>query len=147
MSWSRTVNAIRQRFDAEVAVPHDLVVVHGNQPIADTALGARWVRLSIQSATRDQVSTGRAKFRTAGIAFAVLLEAIGNGEGDQNELVDAIQSAFTQVSLQVTGTPALFVRFRPPFADGEARQDETGSWWERTVQIPFIADDFGGNDP
>lgn len=146
MTWSRTVNAIRQRFDAEVAEPQGLVVVRGNQPVGDTALGARWVRLSIQSATRDQVATGRSKFRTVGIAFAVLLEALGNGDGEQNELVDAIQAAFTQVSLQVAGTPTLFVRFRPPFADGEARIDETGCWWERTVQIPFIADDFGGTD-
>lgn len=150
MTWSRTVNAIRARFLAEVATPNDLVVVQGNQPVDNAELGARWCRLSVQAATRQQVSSGQPghrRFRLAGVAFAVLLEALDHGDGDQDELVDAIQQAFTGISLSLAGSPAIYLRFRPPFPSGEAQRDSEGPWWARTVQIPFIADDFGGAAP
>lgn len=144
MSWSATCNLLRQRFVAAVARPLQLAVVAGNQPMGDRAPAARWCRLSVQAASRDQVLTGSAgkrRFRTRGVLFAVLMEPMNAGDGEQNRVVDAIQAAFTNVTL-TSADPQVFVRCRPPYADGEALPD--GPWWARTVQIPFDADDFGG---
>lgn len=148
MSWALTTSAIRERFKALVAVPNSVAVVFGNQPVAAPPVG-RWCRVSIQAAARAQVSTGapgHRRFRTVGTVAVVLFEPLNAGDGGQDALVDAISDAFLGVTLQPASTPELFLRFRPPYPDGEAVVD-SGRWWARTVQIPFEADTFGGSEP
>lgn len=145
--WSATVNAIRQRFETLVATPNGLVVVYGNQPVADSGIGDRWVRLSVRAADRFEATSGeptRRRFRTRGIAFAVICESLNAGDGDQDELVDAIQTAFDGITLNPSADPPLWIRFRAAFPDGDAVLDESKCWWNRTVQIPWQADNIGG---
>jgi hypothetical protein len=145
-NWSSVVNAMRRRFREFVADPRRLVVVHGNQPVDEKTLVGRWVRLSTQAAARTQVSTGapgHRRFRCNGMMFAVLMEPLNRGDGEQNDLVDAIQASFTGVTIHLENDVA--IRFRPPLPAGEALRD--GTWWVRTVEIPFQYDEFGGEAP
>jgi len=133
MSQAAILQAIRERFDTEVATPNSLRVVYDNapEPPAQTPL---WCRFSIQVDDTQQVSMGSRRFRTFGSATAHLFSPIAKGDAQVNALADSVVAAFRGVAL---ADPML--TFAPsPGVIGTADRDE--AWCRRTVRIPFRAD-------
>lgn len=137
MSLAAIFQAVRARFQTEVATPETLTVVHDNAP--EPTAAARWCRFSVSVDSTQQVSTGSAamrRFRSVGSATAQLFVSQKSGDAALLELADAIDVAFRGARI---ADPQ--IRFRAPTLVGTPVQD--GAWFARTVRIPFEADTFG----
>jgi hypothetical protein len=125
---------IRARFATQITTGQNLLTVHDNAPNFTLPGEGRWCRLSIRFGQQDQQTVGGAssgRFRTVGIAQVQLFEPIGNGDGTQLELVDAIVTAFRGVVL--AGPPP--IHFDPAYISAPPFLD--GSLWLQVVTIPF----------
>lgn len=136
MSQAAIVQAIRDRFDAQVATPNSLLTVHDNmQDVGDRE--QERCRFTVQIDSNQQVAMGVARYRTTGIATAHLSTPSAQTDGDARlmELADLVVAAFRGVSIanpDITFTPA-------PGVVGLATQDD--ALCRRTVRIPFRADE------
>jgi len=134
MSQATIIQAIRDRFDALVATPNSLRVIHDNAPEPSSRVQS-WCRFSVQVDGNTQVSLGRARYRTVGSATAMLFSPIAKGDAAALALSDLVTSAFRGSAIAVPD-----IKFRPsPGVIGVADQDE--AWCRRTVRIPYYADE------
>lgn len=130
-------NAIRARFQAQVATPQSLLTFYDNQDTDSAPPSSRWARVSVLFGETRQASfagVGTRQFRTTGLASVELFEPIGSGDGAQLALADVVVAAFRGVTLSspsvVFDSPSVTAGFRD------------GPWWKRNVQIPFRSDDY-----
>lgn len=136
MSQLREIAAvIRQRFATQIATPLSLQVAYDNAPFTPPASG-RWCRLAVLLGAQAQVEIGMPRFRTVGVAIAQLFDPVGQGDGAQLDVVDAIVDAFRSVS--IAGPP--HIAFQPPYVSAPPIRDD--AWWTVAVTIPFRADEF-----
>lgn len=138
MTTATIVEAVRDRFAAEVAAPQQIVVVpdNGQEPRSPPAI---WCRLSIETDRWQQVSTVPARWRLTGRAIVDVHVAIQRGDKAVLELVAAIEQAFAGVGLS---EPML--RFQRPSMVGSPT--ESGGFFRRRVLIDFYADEVGIED-
>lgn len=124
---------IRARFATEITTGQSLTTVHDNVPDQAIPIAGRWCRLSIRFGQQDARTTGgsSAHFQTIGVAIVQLFEPMGEGDGTQLELVDAISTAFRAVTL--AGPPV--IHFDPPYVSAPPFLDE--GLWQQNVAIPF----------
>lgn len=132
MTQAAAFEAVRTRFQTEVATPNSLVVIHDNAP-APSSLASSWCRFSVQVDAHAQVSMGARRYRMTGAATAILFVPKAKGDAAAIALADATVAAFRGVAISpmVTFTPA-------PGIIGTADDDE--GWCKRIVRIPFRAD-------
>lgn len=133
MTDSAILEAIRERFDVQVATPNSLRVIYDNAP-EPAAIVSSWCRFSVQVDSATQISMGQVRYRLTGSATAILFCPIAKGDGAVLTLADAVIAAFRGVSIaspDITFAPA-------PSVIGTADRDE--AWCKRTVRIPFRAD-------
>ena len=127
-------DAIRDRFDEQVATPNNLIVVHDNGPAPSTTTNA-WCRFSVQVDSNSQISFGKRLFRSQGQATALLFVPLQFGDSAALQIADDILDAFRGVYLSNPN-----INFIPaPGVVGTADQDQ--SWCKRTVRIPFRHDE------
>ena len=127
------LQAIRERFDNEVAVDAGLRVVYDNGPEPSGSVQS-WCRFSVQIDDTQQVSMGNRRFRSTGAAVAQFFGPIAKGDAALNALADATIAAFRGVRLadpMITFTPTATYL-------GAAERDD--AWCRRAVRIPFRAD-------
>lgn len=125
---------VRARFAAQITTAEAITTVHDNAPNATIPTAGRWCRLSVRFGQQDQLTLGGAvagRFRTTAIAQVQLFEPVGEGDGTQLELVDAIVTAFCGVVL--AGPPS--IHFDPAYVSAPPSMD--GSFWLQVVTIPF----------
>lgn len=124
---------IRGRFATQITTGQSLTTVHDNVPNASIPTAGRWCRLSIRFGEQAARTTGgaTAHFQTIGVALVQLFEPVGDGDGTQLELVDAISTAFRAVTL--AGPPV--VHFDPPYVSAPPFLDD--GLWQTNVAIPF----------
>ncbi len=125
---------IRARFAAQITTPESLTTVQDNAPNQSLPTEGRWCRLSIRFGLQEQLTLGgnsAGHYRTTGIAQVQLFEPLGNGDGTQLELVDAIVTAFRGVVL--AGPPP--IHFDPPYVSTPPVLDD--GLWLSVVTIPF----------
>lgn len=133
MTEAAVIQAIRERFDTEVATPASLRIIYDNAP-EDPAVVQRWCRFSVQIDDTQQVSMGVRRFRATGAAVAQFFGPIAKGDAALNALADSAIAAFRGVRLTEP-----MVTFAPsPSYLGTADRDE--AWCRRAVRIPFRAD-------
>lgn len=137
MSQSTLIEAIRSRFMAQVATPNALSVIYDNAPAPETK--TKWARITVLPQNQQQSSSGGATvvYRTTGVAVVNVFTPAAAGDKESLALCDAVIAAFRGVKLatpDITFTPA-------PTIQGAAQRDEAGSWWIRTVEIRWRADE------
>ncbi len=121
---------LRQRFDALVVAPEGLAVVHDNQ--AETAPpvdAVPWVRFAVGFSDSEIVDTAgtNSGTQTRGTAYATLLVALDDGDGEAWRLVDAVYDAFRGASDQG-------IRMETPTVRVVGKSD---GWWQTNVVLPF----------
>lgn len=125
---------VRARFATQITTGQSLTTLHDNVPNAVIPSTGRWCRLSMRFGQQDQLTAAggaRGRYRTIAIAQVQLFEPIGEGDGTQLELVDAIVTAFRGVVL--AGPPP--VHFDPAYVSAPPFLDE--GHWVQVVTIPF----------
>jgi hypothetical protein len=130
---------IRDRFSSLITTAESLVTVHDNTPNQAIPAEGRWCRLSMRIGLQEQLSVGGPQaghFRTTGVALVQLFEPVGQGDGTQLELVDAIVDAFRGVSL--SGPPP--VHFDPPYVSSPPTFDD--GFWLMVVTVPFRVEEM-----
>lgn len=130
MTDSELHNAIRDRFDDEIATGQDVAVLYDNDPNGPPADGSVWCRCSIKRTDTVQVESGPASYRRHGRVYAQLFGPVELGDGDLLELADEIGSAFEGVSAGGVRYGAVTVR---PIG-------VSGHEYQVNVEIPFTAD-------
>lgn len=128
---------VRARFNTEITVGQTLPTAWDNAPTASLPGSGRWCRFSMRFGVQEQLTLagGSSAYRTTGIAQVQLFEPIGQGDGTQLGLVDAIVDAFRNVSL--AGPPV--VHFDPPYISAPPSVDD--GLWLQVVTIPFRVQD------
>jgi hypothetical protein len=135
MTKTEITNAIRSRFETQIADVLSLVTQYDNQS-ADKPDKVQWCRLTIITGETMQASIGNPsgqRFRTPGIMIAQIFCPIGAGDSGLWDLADSIESAFRCVT--DTG-----VTFKTPYS---TKIGKTGNEWQINVTCPFYADDIG----
>lgn len=125
--------AIRSRFQTEIATEQAISVVYDNGP-EPASISASWCRFSVSVENHGQPTLGTQRYRMTGTATAQLFTPIAKGDGASIDLADAVVTAFRGVRIaspQIRFTP-------PPGIIGTADQED--AWCIRTVQIPYAAD-------
>ncbi len=133
---SEATNAIRSRFDTEVAQSLPITTVYDNQD-EDTPENDEWVRFSVRWADAVQREFGEKKsFRSRGVAVAQVFVPLGKGDGRALEIADAIVVALRAVSVQE------IVTFRTPQVQyvGRTSRSDGGEHWQVNVSCPFFSD-------
>ena len=133
MSQAAIIQAIRDRFDEQVATPESLRVIHDNAKEPSSRI-QKWCRFSVQVDGTSYQMLGQNRERTIGVATAILFTPIGEGDASSLSLADKVTAAFRRVRL---ASPDISF-MPPPGLVGVAEQDE--AWCRRTVRIPFRAD-------
>ena len=119
---------------ATVATSLAMAVVHDNAP--EPTKSPTWARVSVMVDDTRQVSLGLpVRFRSRGAAVLNISTRAESGDATLLAAVDALCAAFRGLSLS---SPE--VRFDSPTPQGASVVD--GSWFTRTVRIPFIADTY-----
>jgi len=136
VTYATVAEAIRDRFETEVATPNSLTVHHDNAP--PVALKQAWYRLRVEFSNAMLVGTGGSarRFRTSGVARVELYAPLTQGDGALLGVADDITTAFRHVTL---GTPD--VHFHIPRMVGASTR--TDAWFQRTLEIPFYFDEVG----
>lgn len=133
MSQAAVIQAIRDRFDGEVADVADLLVVHDNAPTPPAYQGT-WCRFSVRIDSASQVSVGVRRWRYVGVATAQLFRPLAKGDAALLALADDVVEAFRGATI-----PSLMVAFMPsPSISGQIEPD--AGWANINVSIPFRAD-------
>ena len=125
--------AIRSRFQTEIATEQAISVVYDNGP-EPASISASWCRFSVSVDNHEQQTMGTVRYRMTGTATAQLFTPIAKGDGASIDLADAVVTAFRGVRI---ASPQ--IRFSPPPGIiGTAEQED--AWCIRTVLIPYAAD-------
>ena len=125
-------DTINSRFQTFVETPESVPVQYDNFPFT-RPLDSTWIRFSVLPGESIQISSGgdgSNRFRTAGVAKAMVFVPVESGTNDSLTLVDVINAAFRAVT--DTG-----VTFRTPSVETIGRN---GKWWVTDIEIPFYAD-------
>jgi hypothetical protein len=125
--------AIRSRFQTQIAVGQSIDVVYDNGP-EPSSISASWCRFMVDIRSQEQISMGTIRYRMTGMATTRLFTPIAKGDGASIDLADAVVTAFRGVRL--TSPDVIFTP--PPGVIGTASQQD--AWCIRTVEIPFRAD-------
>ena len=125
--------AIRSRFQTQIAVGQSIDVVYDNGP-EPSSISASLCRFIVDIRSQEQISMGTIRYRMTGMATARLFTPIAKGDGASIDLADAVVTAFRGVRL--TSPDVIFTP--PPGVIGTASQQN--AWCIRTVEIPFRAD-------
>jgi len=128
---------VRARFNTLVTVAESLPTVWDNAPDQALPGSGRWCRFAMRFGTQEQLTLagGASAYRTASVALVQLFEPIGQGDGTQLGLVDAIVDAFRGVVL--AGPPV--IHFDPPYVSAPPSVDD--GLWLQVVTIPFRVQD------
>lgn len=133
MSLESIHDAIRSRFNSQVATPQSLTVVYDNGPDGhpDDTLWARWTIHGGDNAQRE-VGGSTNTYRRIGVAIAELYAPPNDGDEGVLQLADVIEAAFRSV----TASP---VRFQTPRTRIVGQQD---NWFRVNVVCPWYADEL-----
>lgn len=136
-SIASAAGLVRARFNTQITVAQTLPTAWDNSPTATLPGSGRWCRFSMRFGQQEQLTLAGdgSLFRTTGIAQVQLFEPIGQGDGTQLVLVDAIVTAFRNVSL--AGPPV--VHFDQPYVSSPPSVDD--GLWLQVVTIPFRVQD------
>lgn len=128
---------VRAQFNVWLTLAESLPTVWDNMPDQARPGSGRWCRFSIRFGAQEQLTLagGSSAYRTAAIAQVQLFEPIGQGDGTQLGVVDAIVDAFRGVVL--AGPPA--IHFDPPYVSAPPSVDD--GLWMQVVTIPFRVQD------
>lgn len=127
----RIVQAVRDRWTAEVEIAQSLAVLHDNEPPENMDELDLWVRFTVEVVPTTQMVLGAIpEHRYLGTATARIFLHMGLGDADALDLADAINHAFRSVEDDE------IVYFPPPSAVVRGR---TGVMWEVDVSIPFYS--------
>lgn len=131
-------DAIRSRFDTQVATPNSITILHDNQP--PTAITQQRYRLSISEDSSEQVhvgASGARRYRIKGTAVLTLYAPASMGDNTMVGIMDDVLTAFRGVAIS-----AQSILFRPePYPSGAPVRGD--GYFMRTMVIPFEADQFG----
>ena len=123
------LDAIRLRFDTEVAQAVPIPTQYDNQEYEPSSPTISWIRFTILPGLSQQVENRL--FRYPGIAIAQVFTPVEAGDGYARTVADLIQTAFRAVN-------ADGVVYRTPYETTVGRTDE---WWQLNVTIPYFYDD------
>lgn len=133
MSQSEAIEAVRERFRTEVAVPASLAVVHDNAPLSAPASPHAVVSVAIDS--DSQITMGRTpRYRTTGSMTVQFKMPRARGDED---IVTLAQSTLDAFLGQTIASPS--IRFTPPPSLVGPVQYEDALVM-RTVRVPFVHD-------
>jgi hypothetical protein len=133
MTHEDAANAIRQRFDQNVASVEELTVEYPNSPLAKAPSDSMWCRFAINWGDSNQVTLGAQKrHRTVGIddQFKSSLR-FRRATVTPLALGDRIKKLFRSVT--VNG-----ITWRTPSLASVGRDEQ---WWQTNVSCPFYFDD------
>ena len=137
MTQAEIHNAIRARFDTQVADVLDLTTIYDNDPTPAPTDNSMWCRLTILGGQSRRVTLGTKEYRTPGVVIVQLFGPLDRGDSELLTAADSIVTAFR--SVQITG-----IRF-----EGEAgevaspqRMGVNESQYQINVEIPFVAGDL-----
>ena len=127
----RIVQAVRDRYVAQIEVLEGVETLHDNEPPADMDDFDIWVRFSIDvNPTVQQVLGAVPAHRYLGEATARIFLRAGLGDRDAWALADAIDTAFRGLTVdEIVYTP-------PPYPTVRGL---TGDRWEVDVSVPFYS--------
>jgi len=134
MSAESSHNAIRLRFNTEIASPESLTTIYDNEAEVPPLTSTMWCRLRIITGETELQSVGDVSsrlFRTVGIMYADLHSKYGSGDGYVLELADKIVEKFRCVT-------AGGIVFRSPSVMEEGI--DQGGYWRVVVRCPFYYD-------
>lgn len=136
MNTESLIQTVRSRFKTEVA-EHEVLegilkaVLWDNDEAATPDEGP-WILFSVRLGDAVQTALGRSKrFRTPGVAIAMIAVEAGTGEKQALQVADIIRTAFR--SLTDEG-----VTYKTPTVRTIGR---SGKWWQVNVTCPFYSDD------
>lgn len=132
MTYEDLHNAIRSRFQTQVADAQDLPTIYDNDPAAPPADGSLWCRFVILDGQSRQTVCGVTEYRLVGVAVASLFGPLGWGDAALQRTVDAIIAAFR-------GQSAAGVRYGDAYEQRVGQTDE-GDYYQINVVCPFQAD-------
>ena len=133
MTFEQLFNAIRNRFETQVATPQSVFTVYPNTKHKLPESGM-WVQFSVLPGEDIQVDVGtQNRYRTTGIALANIFCPWETGEQDALVLADQIKTAFR-------GVTDAGVTYRTPSVQVIGRT--AGKWWQINVSCPWYADDL-----
>jgi len=132
MTFDEIVNAVRSKFQQEIAEVESLFTLYDNQDSDDQPDNEIWCRWSVRLGQSFQAEIGvSGRTRTPSVAIAQLFAPVGAGDGEQMELADKISDAFKHVTTED-------VRYQTPSVATIGRRE---NWWQVNVTCPFYADD------
>jgi hypothetical protein len=127
----RIIDAVRTRFDVEVATVQGVATLNDNEPIEVTDASDLFIRLAVSVAAADQLHLlDPSDHRYIGEVRARIFLKVNLGDAAAWQLADAINAAFRGVTAdEVVYDP-------PPSASVRGRN---GDRWEIDVTVPFYA--------
>lgn len=139
MSFANIHEAIREKFRDDVATPNSMVVLQDNEAPSAT-VSQSWYRLTVLVDSTEQISAGPSgsrRFRVMGHAVLNMFRPLATGDGAMLDIADAVVTAFRSTS--IASPPICF----EPSPTLSGPPESSGSWFMRTMLIPFDADVFG----
>lgn len=138
-SLTQAVASVRQRFHTLITVGESLPTMHDNALNPALPSTGRYCRFFVQLGDQEQQTLsadGGGHWRTVGTAVVAIYEPVGDGDGWQLELADAVVDAFRGQT--IVGPP--LVRFDAPSITNEPVLED--GMWLVIVSIPFIVEEY-----
>jgi hypothetical protein len=133
MSQALAIQAVRDRFIAQVATPNALAVVYDNGPVPATVTPRAAVTINVED--ERQRTFGQRSFRITGRLQVELAVPRERGDAALLDLANDVLVAFRGK----TATTPIPVRFTPPpTLVGGVDYDDAMA--RRTVSVPFLCD-------
>jgi hypothetical protein len=132
MTYEALHNAIRSRFETEVADALSLKTIYDNDPTQPPTDNSLWCRFTVLDGASRRIVNGIGEYRLVGVAVAQLFGPIGLGDKTLQQKVDAVVAAFR-------GRSAEGVRYGDAY-EQRVGQTREGDYYQINVVCPFSAD-------
>ena len=132
MTYEQLHNAIRTRFQTEVADALPLVTVYDNDPSSPPTDETSWCRFTVLDGQSRRTVNGVGEYRLTGAAVAQLFGPVARGDGSLQQTVDAIIAAFR-------GQAVDGIRYGDAY-EQRVGQTPAGDTYQINVVCPFQAD-------